>query len=672
VDLGGGTLDQGEKTMNRNGAQDLTASLNDSQAEAVRYCSGPLLVLAGAGSGKTRVLAHKFAWLVSEQGLDPRSIMAVTFTNKAAREMRERISRLLDVDLEGSDVGTFHSWGLRFLIRNYRDLERITGRKATTVYDRADTRSLVRTVMKELNIDPKQYEPGWMVERLSRAKSEGDPRNLTAGESDFPVGPVFLKYQEGLARQGAVDFEDLLLLPLHLLLNDGPLLERERARINWILVDEYQDVNRPQYLLLKALSAGRDRIMVVGDPDQSIYGWRGADMNMILNFEKDFPAARVFVLEQNYRSTSNILGGANGVIRNNFRRKPKKLWTSRSDGEKIHVLLADNERVEAAFIAEEVLRLKGLGFRFGDMAVLYRINAMSRLYEEVFLRSDIPYRIVRGTAFYERREVKDALSFMRLAVNPFDEAALDRIGNTPSRGLGKKSLEKLKDYIHASGEGGIEFWTRLSRSGADLPGRAGKGAMELGAHMVEIIQRSEDIPSIIEYILEGIGYEGELARMDPEGWRERVDNIRELLSVTSSAEGLERMLAEIALVTDLDLVPDEAESVSLMSLHAAKGLEFPAVFMAGLEEALFPHYRCIDDPDGLEEERRLCYVGMTRAEERLYLTAAGSRVLFGTIQRNGFSRFLWEIPEEFKETGEMSGEEASYAGDRPYGRRWGW
>jgi len=658
--------------MNRKDAPDLTTSLNDSQAEAVRYCEGPLLVLAGAGSGKTRVLAHKFAWLVSQRGLDPRSIMAVTFTNKAAREMRERIGRLLGVDLAGLDVGTFHSWGLRFLIRNYRDLERITGRRAATVYDRADTRSLVKAVMKELNIDPKRYEPGWVVDRLSRAKSEGDPRSLTPGESDFPIGPVFLKYQEGLARQGAVDFEDLLLLPLHLLLKDGSLLERERGRIGWILVDEYQDVNRPQYLLLKALSAERDRIMVVGDPDQSIYGWRGADMNMILNFEKDFPDARVFVLEQNYRSTSNILGGANGVIRNNFRRKPKKLWTSRSGGEKIHVLLADNERVEAAFTAEEVLRLRGQGFRYGDMAVLYRINAMSRLYEEVFLRNDIPYRIVRGTAFYERREVKDALSFMRLAVNPFDEAALERIGNTPSRGLGKRSLEKLKDYIHASGEGKIEFWTELSRSGAGLPGKAGKGAMELGAHMLEILRRSEDIPSIIEYVLEGAGYEEALIRMDPEGWRERVDNIRELLSVTSSTEGLEGMLAEIALVTDLDLVPDEAESVSLMSLHAAKGLEFPAVFMVGLEEALFPHYRCVDDPDGLEEERRLCYVGMTRAEERLYMTGAGSRVLFGTIQRNGFSRFLWEIPEEFKETEEMSGEEASYAGDRPYGRRWGW
>ena len=650
----------------------LMSALNESQAAAVRYCSGPLLVLAGAGSGKTRVLAHKFAWLVSEHGIDPRSIMAVTFTNKAARQMRERINRLLDVDLPGLEVGTFHSWGLRFLIRNHRDLERVTGRRAASVFDRADTRSLVKEIMKELDIDPRQYEPGWVAERLYRAKSEGDPKTLRIGEQDPPIGPIYSNYQERLARQGAVDFEDLLILPLHLLVNDKVVSERERERIDWILVDEYQDVNRPQYLILKALSSGRERIMVVGDPDQSIYGWRGADMNMILNFEKDFPGAKVFVLEQNYRSTQNILGGANGVIRNNFRRKPKKLWTSRRGGEKIRVLLADKERVEANFIAEEVLKLRGLGFRFGDMAVLYRINAMSRLYEEVFLHNGIPYRIVRGTAFYERREVKDALSFMRLAVNPFDEAALWRVGNIPSRSLGQKSLEKLKDYIHLSQEQGAALWIKISESGAGLSGKAGKGVMELGAHMVEIYKRSGDIPSVIDYILEGIGYEAELARTDPEGWRERVDNIRELLSVTSSSEGLERMLAEIALVTDMDLAPDEAESVNLMSLHAAKGLEFPVVFMVGLEESLFPHYRCLDDPDNLEEERRLCYVGMTRAEERLYLTGAGSRVLFGTSQRNGFSRFLWEIPDEFKETEEMNGEEPSYAGDRPYGRRWGW
>ncbi len=651
---------------------ELTGSLNESQAEAVEYCSGPLLVLAGAGSGKTRVLAHKFAWLVSQGGVRPDSIMAVTFTNKAAREMQDRVVKLLDLDIKGMDIGTFHSYGLRFLIRHSKDLERFTGRKASTVFDRGDSRSLVRAAMKELDIDQKQYEPGWIVEGISKAKSEGNPAKLQPGPMDFPVDAVFEKYQEGLSRQGAVDFDDLLVLPLHILLRDREILERERARFEWILVDEYQDVNRLQYLLLKALSGGKNRIMVVGDPDQSIYGWRGADMNMILNFEKDFPGAKVFVLEQNYRSTGNILGGANGVIRNNTRRKPKKLWTSRKGGDKIQVLLAGNEREEAAFIAGEVMRLRGQGFRFGDIAVLYRINAMSRLYEEAFLLNDIPYRIVRGTAFYERREVKDAVSFMRLAVNPMDAAALDRIGNVPSRGLGRKSLEKLRGHIENSGLDSPAIWEDLAGSAAGLTGKAGKGVIDLAAHMSGILERSRDLPSVIEYILQEAGYEKELVRLDPENWMERVDNVRELLSITSSAEGLETMLAEIALVTDMDLQEDEAESVSLMSLHAAKGLEFPAVFVAGLEEAIFPHYRCMDDPDSLEEERRLCYVGMTRAEERLYLTGARSRVLFGTIQRNGFSRFLWEIPDEFKNTDDRGGEGSCYAGSRPYRRRWGW
>ncbi len=653
-------------------AADLMGSLNESQAEAVKYCSGPLLVLAGAGSGKTRVLAHKFAWLVSRADVDPASIMAVTFTNKAAREMQERVRKLLGLDIKGMDIGTFHSYGLRFLIRNSRDLERLTGRKASTVFDRVDSRSLARAAMKELGIDSKQYEPAWIVECISKAKSEGDAAKLQPGPMDFPVDAVFEKYQEGLARQGAVDFDDLLVLPLHLLLRDREILERERSRFEWILVDEYQDVNRLQYLLLKALSGGRNQIMVVGDPDQSIYGWRGADMNMILNFEKDFSGSKVFVLEQNYRSTGNILGAANGVIRNNTRRRPKKLWTSRKGGDKIKVLLAENEREEAAFIAGEVLRLKGQGFRFRDMAVLYRINAMSRLYEEAFLLNSIPYRIVRGTAFYERREVKDAISFMRLAVNPMDAAALDRIGNIPTRGLGRKSLERLRDHIDNSGTDGVEIWKELAESAAGLTGKAGKGVLELAAHMSEIIARSRDLPSVIDYILEEVGYEKELVRLDPDSWMERVDNVRELLSVTSSAEGLETMLAEIALVTDMDLQEEETESVSLMSLHAAKGLEFPAVFLVGLEEAIFPHYRCMDDPDSLEEERRLCYVGMTRAEERLYLTGARSRVLFGTIQRNGFSRFLWEIPDEYKNTEDRGGEGSGYAGGRPYRRRWGW
>lgn len=657
--------------MKTGAAETLLSSLNDTQAEAVSYCDGPLLVLAGAGSGKTRVLTHKFAWLVSEAGFDPSSILAVTFTNKAAREMQERVRKLLKTEVKGLDIGTFHSFGLRFLIRNSRDLERISGRRISTIFDRTDVRSMVKGIMKDLDIDQKRFEPGWIIESISRAKAEGDQRLLVPGPLDFPVDKIYPKYQQELARQGAADFDDLLVLPLQIMLNDKEILNREKGRFEWILVDEYQDVNRPQYMLLKLLAGDQPRIMVVGDPDQSIYGWRGADMNMILNFEKDFPRPRVVVLEQNYRSTGNILGAANGVIRNNSRRKPKKLWTSRSCGEKIHVLLGRNEREEAAFIAGEVMRLRDSGFPFGDMAILYRINAMSRLYEEALLRIDIPYRIVRGTAFYERREVKDVIAFMRLAVNPFDSASLERIGNVPTRGLGKKSLEKIAAQISLQGTAADEtVWRDVRISGAGLTGKAKEGVCELALHMSRILERELDIPSVIDYIMHDMSYEDELVKFDPDGWRERAENVRELLSVTSSEEGLETMLAQIALVTDLDMMDDDIDRVSLMSLHAAKGLEFPAVFLTGLEEAIFPHYRCMDDPESLEEERRLCYVGMTRAEERLYMTAARSRVLFGTIQRNGFSRFLWEIPDEFKNTEDRGEEDNPHAGGWPDRRRW--
>lgn len=662
----------GETEMITQAGENLIASLNATQAEAVSYTSGPLLVLAGAGSGKTRVLTHKFAWLVSEAEVDPSSILAVTFTNKAAREMQDRVRKLLKTDLKGLDIGTFHSFGLRFLIRNSKDLERIARRKISTIIDRSDVRSLIKGIMKDLDIDQKRFESGWVIENISRAKSGGDHRLLLPSALDFPVDSIYSRYQQELMRQSAADFDDLLVLPLHLMLNDRDLLNREKARFEWILVDEYQDVNRPQYMLLKLLAGEEARIMVVGDPDQSIYGWRGADMNMILNFEKDFPKAKVVVLEQNYRSTSNILGAANGLIRNNSKRKPKKLWTSRTGGETIHVLLARNEREEAAFIAGEVLKLRNAGFPFGDMAILYRINAMSRLYEESLLRVDVPYRIVRGTAYYERREVKDVIAFMRLAVNPADSAALDRIGNVPTRGLGKKSLERIGECIDGgfSGPAGM-IWQEVRLSGAGLTGKARQGACELGLHMSRILERESDISAVIDYIMMDMSYEDELRKYDAEGWKERAENVRELLSVASSEEGLETMLAEIALVTDLDLMDDDTDRVSLMSLHAAKGLEFPAVFLTGLEEAIFPHYRCLDDPDTLEEERRLCYVGMTRAEERLYMTAARSRVLFGTIQRNGFSRFLWEIPDEFKNTEDRGEEESFHAGGWPNRRRWG-
>lgn len=652
----------------------LLSSLNPEQAEAVRYTGGSMLLLAGAGSGKTRVLTYKYAYLVSEEGLYPSQILAVTFTNKAARQMRERVSELLQMKQTQMDVSTFHAYGLKFLSRYGNAVKTLLKRQARVVFDRGDSKSAVKKILKEQGLDPKKVEPNWVLEEISRCKREIAPPSFAYRKLDPPIGPVFERYEELLKEQNAVDFDDLLVLPLQALSSDESLREAERGRYRWILVDEYQDVNKTQYHLLKMIAGPSGKVMVVGDPDQSIYGWRGADMSMILNFEKDFPDARVFLLERNYRSTETILAAANAVIENNSKRREKALWTERDEGFPVNVLLAGNEHAEADYIAEEIYKLRDQGYKYRDMAVLYRINAMSRLYEEIFLRRGIPYRIVRGTAFYERKEIKDTIAFMRLAVNPMDVAALERIGNVPSRGLGPKSLGRLENWIReAVAAESDKIWSKLEETGAGLTGKSGKGASELGKHLRSIWKLREDVSAIVEYILKDIGYEKEFSSESKEKRQERSENIRELLSVADPAEGLESMLAEIALMTDMDLeTVADADQVSMMSLHGGKGLEFPVVFIAGLEETIFPHYKCMDDPDQLEEERRLCYVGMTRAEERLYLTAARRRVLFGSMLRNGFSRFLWEIPESCKETEDRGEEDLQDAGRGFDRRHWSW
>lgn len=652
----------------------LLSSLNPEQSEAVRYTGGPMLVLAGAGSGKTRVLTYKYAYLVSDEGLRPSQILAVTFTNKAARQMRDRVRELLDMEAGRMDVSTFHAYGLKFLSRYSDEVKSLLGRQARVVFDRGDSKATVRKILKEQGIDPKRFDPNWVLEEISRCKRDVLPPAFGFRKLDPPLEAIFKRYEELLTEQRAVDFDDLLVLPLQALSTDPSLRKAERSRYEWILVDEYQDVNRTQYHLLKMLAGPSGKVMVVGDPDQSIYGWRGADMSMILNFEEDYPNARVFLLERNYRSTEIILSAANAVIRNNRQRREKSLWTERDKGTLVKVLLTGNEHDEAAFISNEIHELKNMGYKYSDMAILYRINAMSRLYEEVFLRNGIPYRIVRGTAFYERREIKDALAFMRLAANPLDAAALERIGNVPSRGLGPKSLMQLEAWIREEMEPGIgDVWSRLEETGARLRGKAAKGASELGKHMRRIWKLREDVPGIVQYILKDLGYEGEFSNEPGEKQQERVENIRELLSVADPADGLEAMLAEIALMTDMDLEDTgDNDQVSMMSLHGGKGLEFPVVFIAGLEESIFPHYKCIEEPDQLEEERRLCYVGMTRAEEKLYMTAARSRVLFGSVLRNGFSRFLWEIPEDCKETEDRGKGDLYDAGRRFNRRHWSW
>ena len=651
------------------------SGLNPSQREAVAYCDGPLLVLAGAGSGKTRVLAYKAAYLVSEVGVAAERVLAVTFTNKAAAEMRERVKGLLGAQSRGLQACTFHSFGLRLLQRNRDALDKVGLRKDFVVFDRSDCRSVVKEILEGMNLDQEKLEIPWVLDQLSKRKT----KTVVPGEEENFVDllrEIEKSYEAILKEQNAVDFDDLLELPLELL-KDPSILERERSAIDWILVDEYQDVNRPQYKILRRLVADTGRIMVVGDPDQSIYGWRGADMNMILNFERDFPGAKTVVLDQNYRSTARILGASNGLIRNNLKRKPKNLWTARDKGEPVKVVLHGDEKQEAAFVLSEIESLRRKGYRYGQVALLYRVNALSRTYEQALLERGIPYRVVRGTAFYERKEVKDVLSFMRLALNPADAVSLSRIGNVPSKGLGKKGMEELHACLSAEPElDPREKWGRIAENRAGLKAKLALSCSVLAVQMTGILDRSDNFGSALRYIWEEMGYGDHLAKSDPRGFEERRENVMELLSIASKQEGrLGEILAEISLFTDLEKMDEGGDAVSLLTLHAAKGLEFPVVFMLGMEEGIFPHSRCSEAGEGVEEERRLCYVGMTRAEERLFMTGAESRVLFGTIQRNGYSRFLWEIPQDMVEISERSHREERgnpYAGRRSYGRRWGW
>jgi len=650
----------------------LLEKLNPAQCEAVRCPEGPLLVLAGAGSGKTRVLTHKIGWLVG-QGEDPRKILAVTFTNKAAREMQLRVEKLLPRASQGLQISTFHSWGLRFLRRHEEALLPLGYSSNTTIFDPGDIRSLLKKIMEEKGFDIERGDLRKMAEYISRIKTNTLPGEevVALQEGEETLFEVYRAYDREMKRHSALDFDDLLVLPLYLLASSREILEYERSRLSWVLVDEYQDVNLIQYALLKKLVGKSCSLMVVGDPDQSIYGWRGADMRMILNFERDFPRARVITLDQNYRSTGIILEGANAVIRNNLERKEKNLWTLQERGELIHAFLAPSGNEESQFVAREIENLLAQGFRYRDMAILYRINALSRGIEQALLYRGIPYRVVRGTAFYERLEVKDVLSYLRLSCNPLDIPSLERVANIPSRGLGKKSLEVLGATILSMRELSPEgIWGTLSEKGAGLKGKAEKGCRDFAAHMKELSLRQDHLPEALEYVLQDMGYEKYLLQKEPESGEERMENVRELLSVNSSEGGVREFLQEISLFTDLERLDDNEEAVSLLTLHAAKGLEFPVVFLLGMEENIFPNARALEEEGGLEEERRLCYVGMTRAEERLYLCGARGRTLFGSMQLNGFSRFLWEIPEDLRHTEDRGRKEEHGFRRGPYRGYW--
>ena len=646
--------------------------LSNRQKEAVTYTAGPLLVLAGAGSGKTRVLTHKVAWLIAEEIAAPENIMAVTFTNKAAGEMRERIDQLVGSDSRKISAGTFHGYGLRFLFRYRHAAEDFLKlREGFTVFDRDDSKALLRDILDGMELERDPYET---LEIISRDYMLWSPRSPNRRMIDNPeLLSVAEEYRNRLRELNAVDFDDLMILPLKLLARDQNIRKSEQERIRWLLVDEYQDVNSAQALLLKYL-VGRDcTINVVGDPDQSIYGWRGADIDVILNFEHEFPRAKVIRLEENYRSTKNILTASNALIRNNTKRLKKNLFTVKNEGEKIYTLIAQSGLQEADFLVREIDRLHRVkSYPYRNIAILYRQNSMSRVLEKKFLENDIPYRIIRGLSFYERMEVKDVLSVLKLALNPADIVSLGRIAKMSKyilSGMGPKSLGLWQDWLNSQllgvRDNPLQLWTLAASGSWKVRGKAGESMRIFADYMTGILDLADEgIRPAVDYVLSDMGYSAYLAENYKDNYADRLDNVRELKSIVPDGD-LRETLAEASLFTDADSDLDkDRDAVGLMTLHASKGLEFPVVFIIGLEEDLFPRVpKDSPDPDSeLEEERRLCYVGMTRAEERLYMTAARSRLLYGSIKNNDLSRFLFEIPDECKRVDDRG----SPRSDRPY------
>lgn len=640
--------------------------LNPPQREAVCHEGGPLLVLAGAGSGKTRVLTRRVAWLIA-RGVPAHGILAVTFTNKAAGEMRERIASLVGARARSSWIGTFHSIGVRML---RREAERVGIARDFSIFDRDDQISALRRVLAELSIPPKENPPEQILSVISKAKNDLlDPdafEESVRGPWERLVARVYRAYAAALRAQSSVDFDDLLMLPVKLL-REEEVRRRYAALFAHVLVDEYQDTNRCQYEFLRALTKDHRRLFVVGDDDQSIYRWRGADVSNILDFEKDHPDAHVIRLEQNYRSTETILKAANSVIRNNVSRKGKELWTERAGGEALLALEVPDEQAEAMAVLRFVKEGLGEGGRAAsDFAVLYRTNAQSRALENAFQLAQVPYQVFGGQRFYERKEIKDVLAYLRLLVNPTDDVAMTRVINVPTRGVGKKTLEDLRADATSTGGGLLAAAIRaVAGQGAELrPGvrTALAEFLDLLAHATERA-RHDPVADVTEDLLKDIGYEKYLEEEDEPRAVSRQENIAELLAGMqefADTEGREDVsvaafLQDVSLLTDADDVDDTAPRVTLMTLHNAKGLEFPWVFISGLEEGLFPHANSIEEPAGLEEERRLFYVGMTRARERVILLNAEARRRYDGYYRSVPSRFLDEIDPELVERRSLGG-----------------
>jgi DNA helicase-2/ATP-dependent DNA helicase PcrA len=626
---------------------DLLTGLNPVQREAVVHDRGPLLVVAGAGSGKTRVLTHRIAHLI-QTGVSPFEILAITFTNKAADEMKQRVATLVGPVAQKMWVSTFHSACVRIL---RREAERLGYKSSFTIYDQADANRLVSYVLRDLNIDAKRFPPRQVHAVISQAKNElvdfETYKDRAKTIYERRIGDVYAEYQKRLHGASAMDFDDLLMVTVNLLQAHPDVLAHYQTRFKHLLIDEYQDTNRAQNELVILLAKEHHNICVVGDSDQSVYRFRGADIRNILEFEEAFPDATTIVLEQNYRSTQTILDAANAVIANNAMRKPKALWTEQVGGELITRYHAEDEHDEAAFVAHEMTRLHHDGLAWGDMAIFYRTNAQSRSVEEELVRRNVPYKVVGGTRFYDRREIKDVLAYVKALLNETDEVSLKRIVNVPKRGVGDTSLGRLDAWAASRG---VAYGDALrSAEQAGVTGRALGGIKDLNTLLDELrpLVTTGSPGDLLEAVVERTGYRAELEAERTIEAAGRLENIAELIGHAREYEVLEEFMEAVSLVSDTDDLADADESKAvLMTLHTAKGLEFPAVWMVGLEDGVFPHLRSLGEPDELEEERRLCYVGITRARQRLYLTHAWCRTLWGSTQYNPPSRFLKEIPED--------------------------
>ena len=621
----------------------LLDNLNKEQLEAVKTIDGPLLVLAGAGSGKTRVLTTRIAYLIEEIGINPSSILAITFTNKAAKEMKDRIINMLGPKAYSMQISTFHSFGLNIIKENY---ESLGFRQNFTILDSDDVLTIIKKILKELNIDPKEYNPKAIRNQISGAKNKlMNPQEYSRyANTDFEekVVLVYKKYQEKLLINNSLDFDDLLMLPIVLFVKHPDILKKYQEHFEYVLIDEYQDTNEAQYVLSKMISAKYKNICVVGDESQAIYSWRGSDYRNILNFEKDYKNTKTVLLEKNYRSTKNILNAANNVIKNNTQKKDKNLWTDNEEGEKIIYHRAINEKDEAYYVCDNIKKLIDSGVKEKEIAVLYRTNAQSRNMEEVLLRENIPYKVVGSFYFYNRKEIKDLIAYLKVIYNQDDDVNLLRVINVPKRGIGAKTIENL---IQKASSNNTSIYNVID-SGKEL-------AFKKIINELISLKETSSLTELVDYILEKTGMEEELENEKTIEAEVRIENLKEFKTITKTFEekngiiSLEEFLEEISLVSDIEEHKNNTDVVTLMTIHSAKGLEFEYVFIIGLEEGIFPHNNSMFEEDDLEEERRLCYVAITRAKKKLWLINAKHRTLYGNANYNPPSRFIKEINDEY-------------------------